>query len=260
MNLSVNRDTIRQVSTLAAIGAGFGINTWSNIAPIGGLTIAEISNTLLKDVLMTPANYAFAIWGLIYVGLFGFSIYQLSPKRRTHKELRRLGYLVVWASLAQILWVLLFQCRFFTASVAAMLGILIPLIVAYQRLGIGRRRVSQATQWWVHIPLSIYLAWISVATIVNVAIGLFAINWSGWGISAPVWTAILSAIAAVLGVTVSGRGRDLAFPGVVIWALLAIAIRHQSIGLIAGTAAGSAALLLGFVSGKILFGEEKHVR
>jgi hypothetical protein len=252
INPSHHRDTLRQVSTLAAILAGFGINTLSNLAPIGGMTIAEISNTVLKDVLITPANYAFAIWGVIYVGLFSFGIYQLSPKQRSNPELRHLGYLLVWCSLAQIFWVVLFQLRFFALSVAAMLGILIPLILAYLRLGIGKRRVSETTQWLVHLPLSIYLAWISVATIVNVAIALFAANWQGWGIQAPVWTALMCAIAAALGAIVCWRGRDLAFPSVAIWALFAIAIRHQTIGLIAGTAGGLASLLLGFVAGKIL--------
>ena len=75
--MKLNSDILRQFTNLVAIVAAFGTNVSANIAPIKGLNIGEISNTLFKDVLITPANYAFAIWGVIYLGLFGFAIYQV---------------------------------------------------------------------------------------------------------------------------------------------------------------------------------------
>ncbi len=60
-------NSLRQWANLMAIIAAFGINVLANLAPFNGLTIGEISNTVFRDVKIIPANYAFAIWGLIYL-------------------------------------------------------------------------------------------------------------------------------------------------------------------------------------------------
>lgn len=87
--MKLNSDILRQFTNLVAIVAAFGTNVYANIAPIKGLNIGEISNTLFKDVLITPANYAFAIWGVIYLGLFGFAIYQVLPNQKQNPHLHR---------------------------------------------------------------------------------------------------------------------------------------------------------------------------
>lgn len=239
-----NRDVLRQFFNLTAILAAFGINVLANVAPINGLTIGEISNTFFRQVLVTPANYAFAIWGIIYLGLMAFGVYQALPAQRPNPDLRRLGYLVVVASLAQIAWVFLFQYRLFALSLVAMLVILLSLIGSYGRLGIGTKRVSRQERWCVHIPLSIYLAWISVATIVNVALTLDNLGWRGWGIAPEVWTVIALAAGAVIAAVVSVQRTDIAFVLVFVWAFVAIAVRQANIVLIAATAGGLAIALV----------------
>ncbi len=237
-------DILRQILNLTAILAAFGINVLANIAPFNGLTIGEISNTFFTEVLITPANYAFAIWGVIYLGLIAFGVYQVLPAQRQNLSLRRMGYLLVLASLAQIVWVFFFQYRLFTLSLVAMVAILLPLIEIYLRLGIGYERVSKREKWFVHIPLSIYLAWISVATIVNVALTLYNLGWSGWGISAEVWTAIALITGAAIAAIVSLQRADVAFVLVIVWAFVAIAVRQANILMIAATAGGLAIALV----------------
>ena len=240
----INRDILRQFLNLSAILAAFGINVLANVAPLNGLSIGEISNTFFKEVLITPANYAFAIWGLIYLGLITFGVYQGLPAQRQNPSLRRMDYLLVLACFAQIGWVFLFQYRLFALSLVAMLGILLALIGIYLRLGIGYGRVSKAQKWFVHIPLSIYLAWISVATIVNVALTLYDLGWSGWGINPEVWTAIALLAGAAIAATVIIQRADIAFTFVIVWAFVAIAVRQANRPLIAATAAGLAFVLV----------------
>lgn len=242
---SFDRDSFRPFLNLIAILAAFGINVLANVAPINGLTIGAISNTFFKDVLIIPANYAFAIWGLIYLGLISFGVYQVLPEQRHNLHLRRMGYLLALACLAQIFWVFLFQYRRFTLSLVAMVGILLSLIGSYLRLGIGKQTVSRTQKWLIHIPLSIYLAWISVATIVNVALTLYSLGWSGWGISPQVWTAIALITGAAIAALVSLQRSDLAFTLVIVWAFVAIAVRQAAQPLISLTAVGlSIALVL----------------
>jgi hypothetical protein len=247
---------LRQISTLTAILGSILINTLSNLFPPNGVNIGKLSNSLFAPVQIIPANYAFAIWGLIYLGLIAFGIYQLQSSQRLNPSLQRGGYLLVWASLAQCAWIYLFLGRLFALSLLAMLGILGSLILFYQRLGIGQQRVSRKERWFIHIPISLYLGWITVATVVNVAIALFSLNWNGWGISATLWTVLLMLISTALGSFVAVQRRDTAYTLVIVWALVAIVIRHQNIPLIAitgGLLAMSLTLLLlvlGFMPGK----------
>src|SRR5690242_12838638 len=131
-----NWDFLRQLITLLAIIGAFVVNVLSNISPLNGLSIGEISNTLFNNVLIIPANYAFVIWGLIYLGLFAFGIYQFLPNQKHDLDLRKTGYLLVIACVAQSVWVYLFLSRLFGLSVIAMLLILLPLIGIYLQLGI----------------------------------------------------------------------------------------------------------------------------
>ncbi|SRR5579883_2327264 len=221
-------DFLRQLTTLAAIVGAFTINVMSNIFPLNGANIGEISNTLFKNVLIIPANYAFAIWGLIYLGLFAFGVYQFLPNQKHDSDLRKTGYLLVIALIAQSVWVYLFLSRLFVLSVVAMLLILLPLIAIYLRLGIGTNSVSNTKKWCVHFPISIYLGWISVATIVNVACALYFQGWNGWGISAEGWTIIMSIIAAAIAMVIAIQRRDISYTAVIVWALVAIAVKPSN--------------------------------
>lgn len=228
--------SLRQMATLLAIIGGVIANTLSNFFPIKGLNVGQLSNQLFGSVLIIPANYAFAIWGLIYIGLLAFGVYQSKPSQRLSPRLDRAGWLLVMASIAQIIWIYLFEARLFMLSLLPMLGILLPLIGMYQQLEIGTHSVSRPVQWLIHAPISLYLGWISVATVVNVAIGLYSLNWNGWNISSIAWTVAMITVSSAIALLVALRKRDPVFPLVMVWALAAIAIRQWSFAAIAGTA------------------------
>jgi len=249
---SLDHTVLRQWANLIAIIAAFGINVFANIAPVNGLSIGDISNRFFSEVQIIPANYAFAIWGLIYLGLISFGIYQVLPAQRDNPHLRQIGYFLVVASLAQIVWIFLFEYQRFVLSLVAMLVILLPLIAIYWRLRIGEQRVSRQEKWLVHIPLSIYLAWISVATIVNVAIAFYSLGWRGEPLSPEIWTVIMILVGGGIAATIARKRVDIAFPLVIIWAFIAIAVRQANQPLIAMTAGGVALglglfLLLGWL-------------
>jgi hypothetical protein len=244
-NQGFNPDLQRQIVTLAAVLGSIAINTLSNIFPLNGVSVGNLSNTLFASVQIIPANYAFAIWGLIYIGLIAFGIYQLQPSQRENPRLQHSGYLLAIACIAQCAWIYLFLGRLFPLSNLAMLGILVPLLVLYQRLEIGQERVSRQERWFIHLPISIYLGWISVASIVNVAIGLHSLNWDGWGIDSSVWTVMMMTIASFIAAVVSLQRRDTAYVLVIVWALVAIAIRQANTPLIMVTGWVLAIVLMG---------------
>ncbi len=243
------------IATLFAILATLTVNVLSNFFPTKGANIGRISNTILQGVQITPANYAFAIWGLIYIGLIAYGIYQLRPSQRRDPTIQRVDILLIVACAAQIVWVYLFTMSLFWLSVVAMLVILLALIGAYLQLGVGIR-VLRDRLWLAHIPFSIYLGWISVATIVNIASALYISNWNGWGINATNWTAIMLVVATAIGAIVAIQRADIAFICVFIWAYIAIAIRHLDNPTILITAVASA-IILGIL---LVVGRNKAVK
>ena len=238
-----NPAIMRQTLTLIAILAAFGMNIWANINPPNGSTIGAISQNIFGSVLITPASYAFAIWGLIYLGLISFGIYQVLPAQKDNLLLEKIGYKLAIASVFQIIWVFCFLYRQYAASFLAMLCILLPLIAAYVHLPF-KTRVSRWQRWLVRTPISIYLAWISIATIVNGATVLEFWQWNGWGISPEIWTIIMLLLGSAITHFVIMPRLDLAYGAVFVWATIAIAIKNSDMILIAGTAIGLSIALI----------------
>ncbi|MDB9526037.1 tryptophan-rich sensory protein [Oscillatoria sp. CS-180] len=231
------------IATLLAIIGTLTINTLSNFYPPGGENVGEIANTVLSGVLITPANYAFAIWGLIYLGLIAYGIYQLGRHQRQDETIRRVDGLLITACIAQIFWIYLFTLKFFWLSILAMLAILFPLIGVYLTLRQDRTTANRQRRWFVRYPFSIYLGWISVATVVNVASALYTLGWHG-GLGDAPWTVIMILVSAAIALFVIQTRRDIPFTLVFVWAYIAIAIRHTDIPPIWMTALGVSIILL----------------
>lgn len=241
------------VTTILAILAAMIVNGLSNRYPPLGVTVVQLSNGRFAEVIIIPANYAFAIWGLVYLGLLTYAGYQL-VQRHPSPILQRSRMGLILASLAQIAWVIVFLYQYFAASLLAMLGILAALLWVYQGLSASAlegepcpRRLSRAEQWFVQRPLSLYLGWISVATIVNVAIALYALRGNDWGLPPTLWTALLMAIASGIAATLVQQRGDTIFALVVVWALVAIALKSLGLPLVAISGFGLSALLLGYL-------------
>lgn len=226
------------IATLLAILGTLIVNSLSNFFPPGGQNVGEIANTVLAGVMITPANYAFAIWGVIYIGLLTYGVYQF--RQRQNPDIRRANLFLITACVIQMAWIYLFTLQLFWLSVVAMVGILVSLIRAYVVLGIGEFAVSKRHRWMAHIPFSIYTAWISVATVVNVASALYANGWSDFGLGDVAWTVIMLGVAGAIATLVVLQRGDGAFTLVFVWAYVAIVIRQQSMPAIWVTAAAIA--------------------
>lgn len=232
---------LKQVFHLLVLLVMITINGLANALPIHGQTTGEISDRF--QVYFVPAGYVFSIWGLIYLGLLGFAVYQLLPKQRDDRRLLRIGNWFLLSCLANSLWILLWHYEFFPLTVVVMLILLISLIAIYLRLDIGRVQVAAITRWLVDIPFSVYLGWITVATVANVTVLLSYWNWNGWGISAQAWAVIMLIIAAGIAAIIGFTRRDLAYDLVIVWAFVGIAVKHRATPLVAWTAGVLAVLV-----------------
>jgi hypothetical protein len=226
----MNRHWIMRVLVLAAVAITIVINGLANALPLNDLTTGEISDRF--EVYFVPAGYVFAIWGLIYIGLIAFALYQALPAQAENPRLQRIRGLFLISSLANIAWLFLWHYEVFSATIFAMVLLLISLAAIYVRLGIGRSRVDRIEKYLVRVPFSIYLGWVSVATIANATSLLDYLGWGGWGLDPQVWAVIMIGVTTILGSIMAIDRYDGAFILVLSWALVGIAVRHSVVSLI----------------------------
>lgn len=227
----MKKDVVRQILILLLVLATIIVNGLANALPLNDLTTGEISDRF--DVYFVPAGYVFSIWGLIYLGLIGYAIYQALPSQRQNQRLQSISGFFALATLANIAWLFFWHYEQFPATLVAMIVLLISLIAIYLRLGIGRVNSSGAETWLVHFPFSIYLGWISVATVANVTSLLDYLNWDGFGLSPEAWMLIVLAVVVIIAGLMILTRREIAFALVILWALAGIAVKHATVTLIA---------------------------
>jgi hypothetical protein len=234
MEKSMQKDIVRQWANVAAFLFTVIVNGLANALPLNNQTTGEISDRF--QVFFVPAGYVFSIWGLIYLALAGFAVYQLLPAQRQNPILQRIGYWFVLSCLANGVWIFLWHYELFALTLVVMLVLLISLIQIYLRLDIGRSQVTNPERFLVHLPFSIYLGWITVATIANATSLLDYVGWNGWGISPEWWAVIMLAVAALVSLAMAWLRADLAYLLVIIWASAGIAIKQANTALVANTA------------------------
>ena len=225
------KDTLRQISVIVTILVTLVINGLANALPINGLTTGQISDSF--HVYFVPAGYVFSIWGLIYLGLIAFAIFQALPSQRENPRLQATGWWISLGGLANSAWIFLWQYEHFPLTLVAMLVLLATLLVTYLRLGIGRTAVSTAETWAVRLPFSIYLGWITVATVANVTVLLAYLKWDGFGIAPELWMGIVLAAVLAIAVLMNFTRRDVAYALVILWALAGISVKFASVAAIA---------------------------
>ncbi|MDN3205050.1 hypothetical protein [Algoriphagus sediminis] len=201
-------------------------NYYSNTGNIGGKTVGELSAEY--DNYFTPAGYAFAIWGIIYLALSAQAIFFLRRAFSSNKEsdfLSEIGPYLIITNIFNAGWLYFWLMENTGISVVLMLMILGSLVILVLNLNMERWDAPEkiiAGVWW---PIAIYLGWISVATIANISAYLAKINWTG-PFNEITWAIIMIAVATGLYIfLIWARSlRESALVGV--WALFAIAIRH----------------------------------
>ncbi|WHX41106.1 tryptophan-rich sensory protein [Mesobacillus sp. AQ2] len=196
------------------------VNALANILPINGQNTGEISNKLY--VLFTPAGYVFGIWGLIYFLLFIWTIRQFPASRRDLPVYQKSAPLYVLSSVLNTAWILLWHYEFFLLTVFVMIGLLLTLIKLYQLIK------NEEHSFWDLLPFSVYLGWISVATIANISYYLKYIGWNGFGLSDVAWTLIMLVIATLLAVYFQYKNEDRIYPLVFVWAFIGIGVKNAA--------------------------------
>lgn len=242
-------NVFRQIAVVLSLVGMVTINALANIVPFNGQTTGEISDRY--PVLFTPAGYVFSIWGLIYLLLGAYVIFQALPAQRDNPRLKAVGWMFVLSSLANSAWIVAWHENLLGFALLEIVILLATLIIIYRRLGYGIVSVPAGERWLAQLPFSVYLGWVTVATIANTTILLYDLGWNGFGISPEIWTVIVFIVVMVLAGQITRVRRDAALLLVFVWALVGIAQKQSAVPLVSYAALGSAAVIAGFAAASL---------
>lgn len=206
----------------------------TRIKMINDIDVAEISSR--HPTLFTPAPITFTIWILIYFLLLVFCIYHIFTAFKypdtypANEHTYRMGGLFILCHLTTAAWLYCWTHEWLGYSLGLIAFQLILLIAMNGRLHIYQREASVASKIFTQLPLSIWFAWICIATLASVAVYLTSVGWSGWGLTTVQWTQLLIALAIFIGICVVIGRRNVFFGLVMIWALCGIILNRTKGG------------------------------
>ncbi|KYC45919.1 MAG: hypothetical protein APG12_00530 [Candidatus Methanofastidiosum methylothiophilum] len=231
-----NKQMFQILNIIAVVGTIF-VNYLANALPINGIDTRELSDAIPN--LFVPAGLTFAIWGVIYILIILFAAYQARDLFKKEKIempfIKKTSYYFFLAGIANIAWIFAWHYQQVFLSFIIMLVLLGSLIKLYLNLGIGKEIVSRKERIFVQIPISVYLGWITVATIANATALLVvlsmqnSINLNLLGFSQVFWTIFVIAAALIITLLMIITRKDVAYSLVVVWALLGIYIKRTDI-------------------------------
>jgi len=230
----MNRKTVDWGGNIAAFLLVLSVNWMANGIPLGGRSTGEISD--LYPSPFTPAGFTFAIWGIIYLSLSAFVIYQALPAQRNNLQLAGISSLFKFNCLANALWIFAWHYEYLLLSVLLMACILFSLVLIYRSLNIVGFDASWPERIALQLPFSLYTAWISVASIANISALQTDLGLDDAWLGFVPWTLLKLALAGAIAATVIQRRHDCAFALVIAWAAFGISIKQSASPTIAGGA------------------------
>lgn len=237
------------IANAAGLAVALCLNGLANALPLNGITTGALSDRYPN--LFVPMGVTFSIWALIYTGLLAFVMYGavLVRSERARTPLEVIGPWFVVNMLANAAWIVAWHWMLVPLSLGIMTIILGSLLAMYRRLGVGVSIVLAPDRWLVHAPISVYVGWISVATIANVTALAVDLGVPAFGTGPAVATVCMLAVAVALAVRMLWAHRDALFALVVAWALLGIHLKRA-----ASEAAGSPMVAAAALAGLGLIG------
>jgi hypothetical protein len=219
-----------QAGNILAVIITILINALAVLLPLNGKTTQELSDALPN--LFVPAGITFSIWSIIYILWFVFAIYQARDLFKKEENempfLHQITILFILSSIANSAWIFLWHYEYVGLSLLLMIILLFSLLAMYIRLNIGHSNVTMTEKLCVHVPFSVYLGWITVATIANVTAFLVSIKWDGFGINPLTWTIVIIAVGTLLTFLMLALRKDIAFSLVVLWAFFGIWMKRMT--------------------------------
>ncbi len=204
------------------------INFLANYLPINDMDTGFISD--LYPNLFTPAGFTFAIWGLIYLLLGIFVIYQarglFGGKGEPNIFVQRIGYWFFTSCLLNSAWIFAWHYLQVGLSLAIMVLLLINLLLIYNLINSVDNKRKKEGYLFIVPAFSIYSGWITIATVANVTAFLVDRGWGQFGLSEVFWMVIILLVATGIVLAFMFKNKDWLYSLVAIWAFFGIVVER----------------------------------
>ena len=233
---------MKKVKTLAVLNflfflIAFAMSQLSQLKLFNNNDMGQVSDKYAN--VFTPAGLTFAVWGVIYIALFAFTIFHLIQawKKSVHTEanqvVQKIGTLFIWNNIATALWVLAFMYEFLGISMFLMIVQLYSLARIHWILKIFQPQKTASSKWFTQVPLTLYFAWISVATVANAAAFLVSVGWDGGPLTGADWTVVLIIIICFISSFMIWRRKNPYYGLIVMWAFYGIQLKRKQVDALA---------------------------
>lgn len=250
------KNMIIKILAGVAYAAMVAVNFLANSLPINNRSTGDISDAYPN--LFAPAGLTFSIWGLIYLMLGAYMVYQFTKSSQPREGLlKKINVLFILTSLANILWIFAWHYDYIGLSVLIMAALLFLLIKIADILRL--EQLTAREKIFISAPFSVYFGWITVASIANITVFLVSLGWNGFGIADYIWTSLILLVGALIGILRMRKDKNIAYGLVLIWAYLGILLKHLSAGGFNGKYPGIIATVIvclvafGFFAGRMFY-------
>jgi len=243
---NLNKKQILQIGNILAVIATIVINLLANAIPFGGNTTGDLADNYPN--LFVPDGYIFSIWFIIYVLIVIFGIYQAKDLFKSEKEdlpfIEKISFFFIVGSLGNILWIFFWHYEVLIGSVIAILVLFFSLLIIYWNLEVGISNAPRNEKLYVHLPISVYFGWLTVATVAQITALLVDLGVPSFGTLAEILTVLVIIVVVVITLLTLFMRKDIAYSLVAVWASFGIFTKQLPSNLLISITALIAALIV----------------
>lgn len=242
-------------TSIALVWAAYVVTIACNAAfevfALGGTTSAEVSGEVFA--WFTPAGYVFSIWSVIYIGLAVWLV--AYSGEASHDEplgslqVGRTAVLFTVSCALNIAWLALWHFEVLVPSIIVIAALLAVVGMLYVRVNAESNRPVDK------VPVSLYFAWLGVATVADIAHVVTRFTGAEQSILQPVSTLVFAVAFFALAVYMKRTYDDYAFGAVIVWAVVGIGVHLMGVNV---AIAVLTIVLAGFGALAVYFPWEKY--
>jgi hypothetical protein len=249
MSLTVGRSSTTDLARSAAVGVLAVVQLVVSVLAGSGLageSVGAVAWSYRTPVL--PADWAFAIWGPIYLAFLGYAVYQLLPAQRGRAVHRRTGWWLAASTLLNAGWVLAFSTRHVLLAELLLVALLAVLALVFGRLS-RVRAAGTAERVALRLPVALYTGWVSLAVVAGTAATGVRLGLPGTGALATIAAVLIVLVAAAIVASVVTVGTAVVgYAAAAVWALVGIALADTPAAV--GVAAAVATVVVLFATAR----------
>lgn len=222
---SLKSTTVWNILNMIFLLATLGVNYLGASGFFNGMSQKDVSDKY--TTLLTPAGFAFSIWGVIYTLVFISLVYFIVKRKnvKVSQLVNAISPLFVISSLLNMGWIIAFSYELIGLSTLFILGMVISLLLIVEKIYKNR---ADTPYTLIGLSFTLYSTWVFIASILNVAVFLVKQDWGGFGISDSLWTIIIIIVAIALPLIYMRFYKNAVFPISLAWAFLGIYSSYSS--------------------------------